>query len=115
MKNRSRLTRVIDDNVVDIIIIYDVRDVTTRALRCLNSFLLGVTRWRPTAAHAEALAIRDPLALKPAFVLALFRHRVFCKLLTASKRSLLIISIAVNEVVVLFLTLLGRVSLLGVI
>ena len=116
MKDGRGLARVVDDNVVDIIVVYDVRDVPARALRSLNSvLLLRVPRRRPSTAHAEALAVRDSLTFKSALVLALLRHRVLSELLTAPKRSLLIVSVAVDEIVILFLTRLGCVRLLCVV
>ena len=75
MKDGRGLARVVDDNVVDIIVVYDVRDVAARALRRLNAvLLLWVPRWRTPAAHTEALAVGDPLAFEPALVLRLLRH-----------------------------------------
>ena len=116
VKYRRSLARIIDDDVVDVVIVYYVSDVTTGALG-LNSLLLLLTRtwWRPTAAHSEALTVRDALTFKPALILTLLSHRVFSKLLRPSERSLLIVSVIIDEIVILFLTLLGSARLLGVI
>jgi len=55
------------------------------------------------------------LTFKPALILALLSHRVLSKLLRSSKGSLLIVSVAVYEIVVLFLILLSLTRLLGVV
>ena len=74
VEDRGRLARVIDDYVVDIVVVYDVRDVAALTLR-LNP-LLRVSRRRATTAHAEPLAVRVTSAFKAAIVFALLRHRI---------------------------------------
>lgn len=106
-----RLRRVVDDDVVDIVVVYDVRDVAARAF-CLSP-LLRVPRGRTSAAHSEPLAVRRPCSFKSSVVFTLVRHRVFCQFLRTSERPLLVRpSVAADEVVILLATL-G--SLLGVV
>ena len=56
MKDRGSLARVIDDNVVDVVIVDYVRDVWTSSTLLLSALLLA-RRWA-TAAHSKALAIK---------------------------------------------------------
>ena len=116
MEHGRGLAWVIDDDVVDIVIVYYVGNVATWALG-LNSLLLLLTGARrgTTATHSEALTVWNALAFKSTFVLTLLSHRVFSKLLWSSERSFLIVSITVYEIVTLFLTLLRSVRLLSVI
>lgn len=104
------LARVIDDDVIDVIVINNVRDVTSRALgldALMLLLLLRVSRRWTSTAHAEPLAIRNSLTFKPALVLTLLSHRVLSELLLASKWSLLIVvPIAVDKVIVLLMILL---------
>ena len=72
MEDGSGLRGVVDDDVVDVVVIYDVRDVATLSLR-LNT-LLGVSRGRPPTAHTEPLAIRISRSLEATLVLALLSH-----------------------------------------
>lgn len=72
MENGWGLSWVVDDDVVDVVVIYDVRDVATLRLR-LNT-LLGVSRGRPPTAHTEPLAIRISRSLEATLVLALLSH-----------------------------------------
>ena len=97
VEDRRGLARVIDDDVVDVIVVYYVRDVPTLRFR-LDS-LLRVTRRRSTASHTETLAIRISCSLETPLILALLRHGVFSKFLRTSERSLLIIAITIDKVV----------------
>ena len=72
MEDGWSLSWVIDDNVIDVVVIYDVRDVATLRLR-LNT-LLGVSRGRSPTAHTEPLAIRISRSLEATLVLALLSH-----------------------------------------
>ena len=115
VEDRRCLARVVDDDVVDIIVIYDVSHMASRALGLNPLLLLWVARWWSTTPHAEPLAIRDSLAFKPTLIFTLLGHRVFSKLLRTSEGSLLIVSIAINEIVILLLALLSCIRLLSVI
>ena len=81
--------------------------------------IVMVAGWGASTAHAEALAVTDALAFEAALlVLALLCHRVFCKLLAASERSLLTlisVTVTVYEVIIFLLTLSRCVCLLSVI
>ena len=119
MENWGRLARVVNDDVVDVVIVDDVSHVTPSSTRVFDSLLM-VTRWWASTAHAETLAVTDALTLKPALliVLALLRHRVLGQLLTTPEGALLrliSISVTVYEVVIFLLALSGRISLLSVI
>ena len=106
MENGRSLARVIDNNVVDVVIIDDVRDVATSWwVLCLNTLLWVTWRWS-SAAHPESLTIRVSCALKSALILTLLSHWVFSEFLRTSERSLLIISIAIDEVVIFLIVLL---------
>ena len=84
-------------------------------LMLLMLLVMVAGRGSPTA-HAETLAVTDALAFEPPLlVLALLRHRVLRELLTTPKWSLLIVPIAVDEIVILFLTRLSCVRLLCVV
>ena len=138
MEYGGRLARVVDDDVVDVVVVDDVGHVATAsATRVLDSLLLLVLRrvrgvllmlllmllllmlmllvmvagrGSPTA-HAETLAVTDALAFEPPLlVLALLRHRVFCQLLTAAEGPLLsLISVTVTVYeVIIFLLALIR-------
>ena len=111
------LARIIDDDVVDVIVIDDVGDVTSRALG-LDAFMLMLSmswRWTSTA-HAESLAVRNSLTFKPALIFTLLCHWVLSKLLRASNWSLLVvIPITVDKVIVLLVILLILIGLLSVI
>ena len=71
-------------------------------------------RWS-SAAHSESLTVRVSCSLKSALIFALLGHRVFGEFLRTSERSLLIISIAIDEVVVFLIVLLISAGGLGVI
>lgn len=106
VEDRWGLARVVDDDVVDVVIVDDVRDVLPAVRLRLNSLLLHRDAWRRASApHAESLTVRVPLTLQAPIIFALLRHRVFCQLLRTSERSLLVITVTVDEVVALFLVL----------
>jgi len=99
VEDRRCLAGVIDDNIVDVVVVYDVRDVLPASPLSLNPLLLS-GGW-PATAHPESLAIRVPSAFQSAIILALLRHGVLGELLLAPERPLLPIPVAVDEVVVL--------------
>ena len=81
VENGRSLAGVIDNNVVDVVIIDDVRNVATSGwVLCLNTLLRVTWRWAP-AAHSEPLTIRVSCALKSALILALLSHGVLGELL----------------------------------
>ena len=92
------LARVIDNNVVDIVIVYDVRNVATLGLR--NTLLL-VGR-RTTTAHSEPLAIRVPRTLEASLILTLLSHGVLSQFLRSTEW-LSLISIIADEIVIFLL------------
>lgn len=113
VEDRGCLARIIDDDVVYVIVVYDVRDVwTSSTALLLSGVLLG--RWRRTStAHPKALAVGVPLALQPTIIFALFGHRVLCELLVcAAERTLLAITIVLDEIIALFRVLLRLLLLL---
>ena len=104
MERWRGLAWVVDDDVVDVVIVDDVCHVPTLgpSLRAL----LGLAgRW-PAAPQSESLAIRSSGALKTSLILALLSHRVFSQLLRPTERTLLVVSVTANEVIVLFSVLL---------
>ena len=81
VKHGWSLTRIVDNNVVDVVIIDDVRNVATSGwVLCLNTLLRVTWRWAP-AAHSEPLTIRVSCAFKSALILALLSHGVLGELL----------------------------------
>lgn len=100
-KARRGLARVINDNVVYVVVIDDVGDVLAAPGFCLNALLRVSRRWSSTP-HPEALTVRVSGSLEASIVLTLLRHGVFSQFLRATDRSLLIVSVAVDKVVVLF-------------
>lgn len=142
MEYGGRLARVVDDDVVDVVVVDDVGHVAAAsATRVLDSLLLLVLRrvrgvllmlllmllmllvvvagWGSPTAHAETLAVTDALAFEPPLlVLALLRHRVFCQLLTATEGpllSLISVTVTVYEVIIFLLALIRCICLLRVI
>lgn len=120
------LARVIDDDIVDIIIVNDVGHMAASSvldplmlLVMLLILVLMVAWWGSTTAHPEALAVTNALTFKPALVLALLRHRVLRQLLTAPERALCLllirISITVYKVVIFLLARLSLIRLLRVV
>ena len=97
MKDGRRLARVIDNDVVDIVVVDDVRDVASPSRLRLDA-LLRVPGWRATTTHAESLTIRIPRSLETPLVFTLLSHGVLCKLLRTSERPLLVVSVAVDKV-----------------
>ena len=79
VKNRWCLRRVVDDDVVNVVVVYDVRNVAT--LRLGLNTLLGVSWGRSPTAHAEPLAIRISRSLEATLVLTLLSHRVLSQFL----------------------------------
>jgi hypothetical protein len=73
MEHRCGLAGVVDDDVVDVVVVDDIRNVPS-TLRLSLSALLGAARRRASAAHAESLAVRISGAFKPAVFFALFSH-----------------------------------------
>ena len=57
MEDRWGLTRVIDNDVVDVVIVDYVGNVAARALGLNPLLLLRVSWWGTPAAHSEALTI----------------------------------------------------------
>ena len=103
MKDGRRLARVIDNDVVDIVVVDDVRDVASPRRLRLDP-LLRVPGWRAATTHAESLTIRIPRSLETPLVFTLLSHRVLCKLLRTSERPLLVVSVAVDKVVALLVS-----------
>lgn len=115
VENRRGLARVVDDDVVDVVVVDDVRDVLRSDCLRLNPLWLHLNAWlRTSAPHAESLTIRVSLTFQPPLILTLLRHRVFRQLLRTSKRSLLVITVAADKVVLLLVLrcTLGLLSLL---
>ena len=100
VEHRRGLAGVVDDDVVDVVVVDDVRDVLPTSTFRLNSLLLAW--WRPPTAHPKSLAVRVPGTLEPAIILTLLSHRVLSELLLSTEGSFLAISVAVDEVIVLF-------------
>ena len=80
VEDRRCLAWVIDNNVVDIVVVDDVRDVASSCRLRLDA-LLGVPWGRTTTAHAEPLTIRIPRSLETPLVFTLLRHGVLRKFL----------------------------------
>ena len=80
MEDRWGLAWVIDDDIVDVVVVYDVRNVSTARVLRLNSFMRMSRRWA-SASHTEALAIRVSWPIKSPLILTLLCHRIFCKFL----------------------------------
>ena len=102
MEDRWGLAWIIYDDIVYVIIVDDVGDVAT--LRLGLKLFLGVARGSTTA-HSETLTIRISGAFKSTIILRLLSHGILGELLGTSERSLLIITITVDKVVVFLCTL----------
>ncbi len=113
-ETRGSFAGVIDDDIVDVVIVYDVRDILAVPRFSLNS-LLRVSGWRAATAHSESLAIRVPCPLEVSIIFALLSHRILCELLRTTERSFLVVSITMDKVVVLFraLVLVCGLSVIG--
>ncbi len=109
VKHRSYLRRVIDDDVVDVIVIYDVCDISSAHQFRLCAFLSRDPRRRASTAHSESLTVRISCSFKSAFVFTLFGHRrVLSQLLRTSIRFFLVFLakfLCVDEIVALFIVL----------
>ena len=73
MEHRCSLAGVVDDDVVDVVVVYDIRDVPSTYLLSLGALLRAARRWASTT-HAEPLAVRISGTFKPTVVFALFSH-----------------------------------------
>lgn len=105
MEDGRGLGWVVDDDIVDVVVVDDVCDIL-RALRLgLNPLLLLLARLRTPTAHSESLTVGVTRALNVPLIFALLCHRVLRQSLGTSERSLLVVSVAVDEVVALFLVL----------
>ena len=72
MKDWRGFARVVDDDVVDVVVVDDVRDVLPTSAFSLNSLLLACRR--STTSHPESLAIGVPCTLKSAIIFTLLSH-----------------------------------------
>jgi len=73
MEHRSGLAGVVDDDIVDVVVVYYIRDVPSTYLLSLGALLGAAGRWASTT-HAEPLAVRIAGTFKPAVFFALFSH-----------------------------------------
>jgi len=99
VENWSSLRWVVDDDVVDVVVVDDVRDVPSSRLG-LRAFL-RVTRGRSAASHPESLTVRRPCSLETSFVFTRLRHGVLCEFLRPTEWPFLIVPVAADEVVIL--------------
>ena len=100
MENGRSFARVIYNDVVDVVIVYDVCDIWTICAFGLNSLMLA--RWWTSTAHSESLTIRVSSSFQSTFFLALLRHRVFCELLASEWPLMCIVAVTVDEIIAFF-------------
>lgn len=77
-KARWGLAGIVDDYIVDVVVVYDVRNVLSTSIARLRLrarlLLTRVSRGWATASHSESLAVRIPCSLEISVIFALLSH-----------------------------------------